>query len=188
MQNQTHGMSSNFKTCSNSQSGRQITGPSDSDQQSRDSVRQQLSELEAEQAERKSRFGCGSFADVTRMIESMEAQLKDFYNQQSTGYSNGSPSNSTSAAGTQLEAFLSEIGCNSLDQTLSMIQSLQAQLHQLYTEGETRAAEQNLCKMYEDKQAFHNRFGFSGIEEAAAMISSMESQLRDFYSRQTQTV
>jgi len=186
MQNQIHAMTGDVKSHSNTLSGRQVNGQSDSDQQSRESVRQQTSELEAEQAARKSRLGCGSFADVTRMIESLEAQLKDFYNQQSTGYNNSSPSNSAASAGIQLEAFLSEIGCDSLDQTLSMIHSLQEQLHQLYAEGEARAAEQNLCKMYEDKQAFHNRFGFSGVEEAAAMISSMESQLRDFYARQAQ--
>jgi len=186
MQNQTHELSGNFKLLLNTQSGRQITGQPDLDQQLRESIRHQVSELEAEEAARESRFGCGSFTDLTRMIESLEAQLKDFYGQQTTGYNNGSPSNSTSSAGIQLAAFLCEIGCDSLEQTLSTIHSLQAQLRQLYAEGETRAAEQNLCSMYEEKQAFHNRFGISGVEEAAAMISSMESQLRDFYARQAQ--
>jgi len=186
MQNQMHELFGSVKTRPNTQSGRQITGQPDSDQQSRESVRQQISELEAEQTARKNRFGCASFSGVTRMIESLEAQLKDFYGQQAMNHNNGFPSNSTASAGIQLEAFLGEIGCDSLDQTLSTINSLQAQLHQLYAEGETRAAEQNLCSMYEEKQAFHNRFGFSGVEEAAAMISSMESQLRDFYARQAQ--
>jgi hypothetical protein len=184
MQNQIHGPFGSFKLRPKTQSGRQLTGQPDPDQQSRESIRHQLSELEAEQAALKSRFGCASFADVTRMIESLEAQLKDFYGRQAANLDSGSLSNSTTSAGIQLEAFLSEIGCESLDQTLSMIHSLQDQLHQLYAEGETRAAEQNLCSMYEEKQTFHNRFGFSGVEETAAMISSMESQLRDFYARQ----
>lgn len=186
MQNLIHGLFGSFKLRPKTQSGRQITGQPDPDQQARESVRHQLSELEAEQAALKSRLGCSSFAEATRMIESLEAQLKDFYGRQVTNQNNSSQRDLTPSTGIQLAAFLSEIGCDSLDQTLSTIQSLQAQLHQLYAEGEARAAEQNLCSLYEEKQTFHNRFGFSGVEETAATISSMEGQLRDFYSRQTQ--
>lgn len=184
MQNHIHGPFGSFKLRPKVNPRLQEGVPSDPDLHARESIRNQLAELEAERNTLKKRFGCESFSDVTRMIESMEAQLKDFYGRQATnGFTNSrtAPAASTSI---RLEAFLTEIGCDSLDQALSMINSLQQQLHQLYAEGETRAAEQALCSMYEEKQTFHDRFGFSGVEETAAMISSMESQLRDFYSRQ----
>lgn len=184
MQNQIHGPFGSFKLRPKTPSGRQLTGQPDPDQQARESIRHQLAELEAERAALRNRFGCESFADVARMIESLEAQLKDFYGRQETTGTADTLSHAAASAGIQLDAFLNEVGCDSLDQALSMIQSLQDQLHQLYAEGETRAAEQSLCSMYEEKQTFHNRFGFSGVEETAAMISSMESQLRDFYARQ----
>lgn len=184
MQNQIHGPFGSFKLRPKTQSGRQLTGQPDPDQQARESIRHQLSELEAERNALRSRFGCESFADVTRMIESLEAQLKDFYGRQATNEPANGWSRTAVSAGIQLDAFLNEVGCDSLEQALSMVHSLQDQLHQLYAEGETRAAEQNLCTMYEEKQTFHNRFGFSGVEETALMISSMESQLRDFYARQ----
>jgi len=182
MQNQIHALDESFKIRPETKSAQQITGRPDPDQQTRESIRLQLAELAAERAALKSPFGCSSFSDVTRMIDSLEAQLKDCYGGQAMDYNNGSASNATASGGIRLEAFLSEIRCDSLDQALAMIQSLQEQLHVLYTEGETRAAEQSLCSMYEEKEAFHNRFGFSGVEETALMISSMESQLRDFYS------
>lgn len=184
MQNHIHGPFGSFKLRPKIHPRLQEAVQPDSDQQARESFRNQLAELEAERNALKKRFGCESFADVTRMIESMEAQLKDFYGRQVTSGVSNSRTVPAASAGIRLDAFLAEIGCDSLDQALSMIHSLQAQLHQLYSEGETRAAEQALCSMYEEKQTFHNRFGFSGVEETAAMISSMESQLRDFYARQ----
>ncbi len=186
MQNQIHGPFGSFKLRPKSRSGRQLTGEPGSDNQARESMRHQLAELESERRQLRERFGCDSFNDVTRMIESLEAQLKDFYGRQAAGNASDHAPRSGSAASViaERDAFLEEIGCESLEGALAMINSLRDQLHQLYAEGEARAAEQNLCEMYQQKQAFHERFGFSGVEETAAMISSMESQLRDFYSRQ----
>lgn len=79
------------------------------------------------------------------------------------------------------EKLLKEIGTAHAGEIVSMIQSMESQLKDLYAHGDTDHPDHAASGT--DSTALHQEIGTADAHEIIAMVKNMESQLKDFYAK-----
>jgi len=146
----------------------------------------EIADLEQER-EALSNVGLRSVDDAISMIDSMQDQLEELYQERESTTRRATALEEGQDTFQQLEALYAEqeklereLGLSSADDVIEMVEGLATQLDDLYRDRES------VEDLSEDVQAFVDEH--AAEEDASVMLASMEQQLRDLYQEKERLI
>ncbi|MEM6288770.1 MAG: hypothetical protein AAF845_16650 [Bacteroidota bacterium] len=143
----------------------------------------------------KERYGVGSSEELVELIDSMDAQLAALYEEgselQDAAAEAKRAKRTATKATASVERLHKELGTESPEDILALIQSMEEQLVELYKDRETTdrllaSSEDSdtftqLQGLYAKLETVQRELGVSQIEDAVELVRSMEDQLSELY-------